>query len=226
MSLPFTSSEFLEVFGRYNEAMWPAALVLPALGLLCAWLILAKHRAARRVALVILGALWVWTALAYHLGFFAAINPVASWFAMPALAQAAMFFYASFGELRMTSTLVNVDRVVGGAIIAFSLVLYPALAYLAGHRYPEMPTFGLPCPTTIFTLGILAALHQELSWTYAIIPVAWAIVGTSAAMQLGMVEDLGLPAAAIALVALMAAHSLERRRVSRAPQVRAPRGAR
>ena len=226
MSLPFTTTEFLEVFRRYNEAMWPAALVLPVLGLICASLILSSHRQARRAALVILGALWSWTAVAYHLAFFAPLNPAAWWFAMFALAQAAMFFYASFGELRLKSVLVDTDRIVGGIIIAFSLVGYPAFAYLAGHRYPEMPTFGLPCPTTIFTLGVLAALHEELSWKYAIIPLSWTVVATSAALQLGMVEDLALPAAAIALVTLMTAHSLKKRRGSRVATTHSPRGAR
>jgi hypothetical protein len=43
----------------------------------------------------------------------------------------------------------------GGLLIIFSLIIYPLLGLLFGHRYPTMPTFGLPCPTTIFTIGVL-----------------------------------------------------------------------
>ena len=212
MSLPFSASEFLEVFRRYNEATWPAAVVLPLLGLASAWLLQAERRSARRAALVILGSLWAWTAIVYHLAFFAPINAAARWFAILALVQAAMFFYASVRGLPTPPRRVDADRIVGGAIIAFALVLYPALGYLAGHRYPEMPTFGLPCPTTIFTIGVLATLHEELSWKYAIIPLVWAVVGTSAALQLGMVEDLSLPLAAVALIGLMVSHRVRWRR--------------
>ena len=209
MRLPFTSSEFLEVFRRYNEATWPAAIVLPFLGLACAWLLQSERSSARRAALVILGSLWAWTAVAYHHVFFAPINPAAELFALLALAQAVMFLYASVGGLNPPPRYVDADRIVGGAIIAFALVLYPALGYLAGHRYPRMPTFGLPCPTTIFTIGVLATLHEELSWKYAIIPLLWVVVGTSAAMQLGMVEDLSLPLAAVAMIVLMASHRVK-----------------
>lgn len=43
----------------------------------------------------------------------------------------------------------------GIALIADALVLYPVWSAYSGHSYPETATFGLPCPTTIFTIGVL-----------------------------------------------------------------------
>jgi hypothetical protein len=221
MMLPFTVVEFLDVFRQYNAATWPAPIVLPLVGLACAWSLLSDRVAARRASLMLLGGLWAWAAVAYHIAFFASVNPAAYWFAAAFLIQAGMFFYASLHP-RMTPQRLDVNRFVGGAIIAFALIVYPALAYLGGHRYPEMPTFGLPCPTTIFTIGVLASLRQELSWRYAVIPPLWALVGTTAALELGMTEDLSLGLAAVTLLALIAARL---RSMPRAP-VHAVGGAR
>jgi hypothetical protein len=201
-----TVAEFLDVFRHYNTATWPAPIVLPLVGLVCAWLLLSNRPAARRASLMLLAGLWTWTAVAYHIAFFASVNRAAYWFSAAFLLQAGMFLYASL-QSRMTSPRVDANRFVGGAIIAFALVIYPALAYVAGHRYPAMPTFGLPCPTTIFTIGVLASLRRELPWQYAVVPLLWSVVGTSAALELGMTEDLSLGLAAIALLALMAARS-------------------
>jgi hypothetical protein len=204
MTLPFTVAEFLDVIRQYNVATWPAPIVLPLVGLASAWSLLSDRPAARRASLMLLGGLWAWAAIAYHVAFFASVNPAAYWFGAAFLLQAGMFFSASL-HLRRTPRRLDVSRFVGAAIIAFALVVYPALAYLNGHGYPEMPTFGLPCPTTIFTIGVLASLRTELSWRYAVIPLLWALVGTTAALQLGMTEDLSLGLAAVALLALMAA---------------------
>jgi Family of unknown function (DUF6064) len=62
----------------------------------------------------------------------------------------------------------------------------------------KIPTFGLPCPTTIFTAGLLllAAPHSR---TLAIVPIVWSVVGGSAAFLLGVSADYALPVAGAAL---------------------------
>jgi hypothetical protein len=202
MTLPFTANEFLRLFRDYNQATWPAAILLPLAGLAAAWLLLSEHAVARRTALLIVAGLWAWTAIAYHLAFFASINPAARVFAVAALLQAAGFTYAGLKAPAPRSRRLDANRALGGALIAFALVVYPIVGYAVGHRYPELPTFGLPCPTTIFTIGVLATLHDELSWRYAVIPLLWAAVGTSAAFQLGMTEDLSLAASALLFIAV------------------------
>ena len=87
--------------------------------------------------------------------------------------------------------------VVGAALIAYAIIIYPALGYHWGHRYPANPTFGVPCPTTIFALGLIVWASRSIPRRLAIVPLAWAVVGTSAALNLGVLEDFGLLAAAV-----------------------------
>ncbi len=84
--------------------------------------------------------------------------------------------------------------------IAYALLLYPALGYLLGHGYPAAPSFGVPCPTSIFTLGLLVWAGPSIPRRLFAIPLAWSAVATSAAVTLGMIEDFGLLAAAVVTV--------------------------
>ncbi|HKY27956.1 MAG TPA: DUF6064 family protein, partial [Pyrinomonadaceae bacterium] len=96
----------------------------------------------------------------------------------------------------------NLSGLVGAAFVLYAFLIYPMLNYQFEHVYPKMPTFGVPCPTTIFTLGILTWADGGLRPSMLIIPVAWSVVGFSAAVSLGMVEDFGLVAPAL-LVSLL-----------------------
>lgn len=89
---------------------------------------------------------------------------------------------------------------------AFALVGYPLAGEMLGHRYPAAPTFGLPCPTTIFTLGVLLMTTPVLSRLQVIAPLLWALIGTTAAFVLGVVQDLALIAAALAGLWLLGSH--------------------
>lgn len=60
-----------------------------------------------------------------------------------------------------------------------------------------MPTFGVPCPTVIFTFGVLTWCLRPVPRSVLVVPVLWALLGVSAATSLGAVEDLGLPIAAL-----------------------------
>jgi hypothetical protein len=79
--------------------------------------------------------------------------------------------------------------------VLYALLICPLLGILAGHRYPATPTFGAPCPTTIFTLGLLFFLRPPFPRAVAVIPLLWAAVGSIAAFELGVVQDFGLLAA-------------------------------
>jgi len=61
-----------------------------------------------------------------------------------------------------------------------------------GHVYPLAPTFGLPCPTTIFTFGILLMSVGRLPYVILIIPVLWSVIGSFAIVSFGIKEDAGL----------------------------------
>ncbi len=204
MNLPFTPEQFLSVFASYNERVWPMQFGLNVTALVCIGLLFHRGAWASRAICMILSLFWAWMAIAYHVAFFSDINPAAWAFGSVFLLESLAL--AWFGVVRtgvLLRPVLGVRAWVGAALIVFALVLYPLIGYSVGHRYPYAPTFGLPCPTTIFTLGLLLFSVRPVSgWVFAI-PLLWAAVGSSAAFQLGMVEDLGLLAAGVATIAVM-----------------------
>jgi hypothetical protein len=201
MSLPFTLDQFLDVFRRYNLAVWPMQWILVILGVVAIALAMHDRSGSRRWVSGILAALWMWMAFAYHWAFFASVNRAAVLFAAAFAIQGALFawmvFHVPTVSYRPQST---VATVLGAILLAYALVVYPAIGYVVGHHYPAAPTFGVPCPTTIFTLALLVWAGARLPRRVLIVPLLWSLVGTSAAVTLGMVEDFGLFAAAVATV--------------------------
>jgi Family of unknown function (DUF6064) len=91
---------------------------------------------------------------------------------------------------------------VGFGVVVVGAALRPRLASLLGQQFPATPTFGLPCPTTIFTLGVLLWLQRPAPVSLLVIPLAWSVIGTAAALQLGVGEDFGLVVAGVLTVVL------------------------
>lgn len=198
MRLPFDATQFFAVFARYNAAVWPAPIVLAALALGAAVLAAPGRDRSSRVASGILALLWIWMGAVYHLGFFRSINPAATVFGALFLIQGIGF--ATVGSLRGTFGFhFRADGAgwTGAALMAFALAGYPLLADVLGHRYPMTPTFGLPCPTTIFTLGLLFWAEPAAPTWLLVVPLAWSALGVWAALQLGVHEDLSLLAAGL-----------------------------
>jgi hypothetical protein len=198
MRLPFTADQFFEVFRQYNEAVWPAQLLLTLLAVALLALAVLNHPRHPRLVPAILAALWLWMGAAYHLTFFAEVNPAAFLFGALFLVQGLLFAWLAVRETTFTfSPRSSAGGVAGWALVLYALVVYPALGLMLGHAYPASPTFGLPCPTTIFTLGVLLWARPFLPWRLLVIPMGWTIVGGVAALQLGVWEDLGLVVAAM-----------------------------
>ena len=85
----------------------------------------------------------------------------------------------------------------------YAIIIYPILNYVFGHWWPSNPTFGWPCPRTIFTFGLLLWTNKKVPKYILIIPLIWALIGMSAAINLGIWEDLGLIVAGILGVVLL-----------------------
>jgi hypothetical protein len=216
MTLPFTIEQFAGVFRAYNESIWPAQWILNALALVSLAAALTGRRRASRVASLVVAVLWVWTGLVYHARFFHVINPAAILFAAAFVLQGLMIgWFGVVKEAVRFAARRNAATAVGSLLITYALVVYPLIGRAIGHRYPAAPTFGVPCPTTIFTLGLFLTAAQALPRMLLVIPVAWAVVGLSAVLQLGMWEDWGLPVAAIAAVVVSSRHDFRHGRAAR-----------
>ena len=198
ITIPFNVDQFLENLAQYNEAVWPMQLVLYAAALACLGLLFTTRPWASRMISLLLTGLWIWMAVAYHLKFFALINVAAWWFGI-LFALGATFFdwYGVVNDRLRFRAASGPWGVTGAILMIFALVIYPALSSTLGHRYPAIPTFGLPCPTTIFTIGILLFAQAPAPRAVFVMPVLWSAIGSLAALELGMTQDLALSVAGI-----------------------------
>jgi len=138
----------------------------------------------------------------YHIGFFRHINPLATGFGVAFLIQACLFAFWALRQPPESFRPTHSRRAwMGGLLLAYALLVYPQLATSFGHLYPARPTFGLPCPTTIATLGLLLWARPVAPWWIWIVPIGWSLIGTTAAFSLGIREDLGLFAAVLVVLA-------------------------
>lgn len=190
--LPFTRQEFFGVFAAYNASVWPAQLVLYVLAVaMVAMALGGKNRGVLWIPLG-LGLLWVWTGVAYHWWKFTEINAPAWVFGALFVVEGALFARAGRrgGRLEIGRP-AGWKGWTGGALVAYALVVYPLLG-LARHPLREVPFLGVPCPTTIFTFGLLFWAVRPLPRHLLVIPLLWALIGSSAVFLLGVVQDLGL----------------------------------
>jgi len=141
---------------------------------------------------------WAWMAVAYHFVFFTAINAAAWIFGLLFLAGAICFISTGILRNRLQFQFCHCIRGwIGGILIIFALGVYPLMGHLLGHRYPAVPTFGLPCPTTIFTIGMLLVAGSHTPKVVSLVPLIWSVIGSLAAFQLGVIQDLGLLVAGV-----------------------------
>src|SRR5436190_15537936 len=141
MTLPFAPEQFFDVFAQYNQALWWAAAglwIVAVIAVATAW----NDRSCRSRRLTwFLAVLWLWNAMAYHVAFFARINPAAWVFAAAFVVQAALFAFVATRRDLGFFTAGGWRQTIGAGFIVYGL-LYAVLNITLGHEYPGTPTFG------------------------------------------------------------------------------------
>ena len=196
--LPFTSDQFFGVFAEYNRSFWLVALALwlvSVVALAGAW---RNPRRWSSALMHLLATLWIWNAVAYHALLFTRINPAAWLFAALFTIEGVLWFRAAARSRLGALSLSGPISGLGIALACYALA-YPLLSFGIGHRYPEIPTFGVPCPTAILTIGVLLSVRGGPPLSIAVIPAAWAFIGGSAALLFGVWTDYMLLAAGVSL---------------------------
>ena len=101
------------------------------------------------------------------------------------------------GKLSFRFTLEPLP-IIGALFILYAMVIYPLLGIFFGHIYPAAPMFGVaPCPTTIFTIGILLWAVKKVPGYLLVIPFLWSLIGMSAVINLRVPQDYGLVIAVV-----------------------------
>ena len=192
MKLTFTPEQFSEVMRQYNLTVWPAQIVVYVLAAIALYLVFRPGRSSDKVIASVLALFWFWMGIAYHWAFFAAINPAGKLFGAVFVLQGLFFVFEGVIRDKIVFAHSNDWRSNTGLVMAiFGPVIYPILGYFLGHTFPVSPTFGLPCPTTIFTFGLLL-MTRRLPKYVALIPFLWSLLGYPAALLLGVKEDIAL----------------------------------
>jgi hypothetical protein len=203
--LPFTTEVFFRLFEHYNAAIWPAQVVADVLGALAVMLTLRPIRGGGRIIAAALAGSWLWIGVVYHIAYFATINWAAWAFGALFVVQGLLFAWtgAVRGRLRFRFGPIPFHW-AGLGFVGFAMAAYPLLGWLAGHGWPRAAVFGVaPCPTTIFTLGMLLLAERWAPLHLAVLPVLWSLVGGTAAWLLAVPEDLSLPLAGVSGLSLI-----------------------
>jgi hypothetical protein len=204
MSLPFSIDEFFKVFENYNNTVWPMQYFLVLLAVIAIFMVIKKTKWSTAIIGIILSFLWLWMGVVYHLVFFTSINKVAYIFGGAFILQSFLFLHAFFFSDKLSFHFKkDIFGLAGIVFVLFALVIYPIIGYYNGHMYHASPTFGLPCPTTIFTFGILLLTEKKCPPYIFIIPLLWSTIGTSAAFSLNVEEDISLLVAGITFAFLL-----------------------
>jgi len=204
MKLPFTIENFFDVFQRYNISVWPMQIILIIIALVVVYFSISKRVYSNRIVAIGLSFFWLWMGIVYHMIHFSFINKAAVVFGALFILQSIFFLF--FGVIKHKLVFhfqANKHGITGIILVAFALLIYPLLGYQFGHIYPSSPTFGVPCPTTIFTFGILLLCTTRIPFIILLIPFFWSIVGFSAAFLLGIKEDVSLLIAAFLSIVMI-----------------------
>ena len=199
MDCPSPIEQFYGVFVEYNASVWPMQILLYVVAAAILLLALRARPADSRVISGLLTLLLAWTAVAYFFVFFTRIS-VSGWIIGAVLLAGGLAIgWAGSIEGRIQFGLRrDFYGALGGILIFYALVAYPLIGLAVGHRYPAMPTFGLPCPVTIFTVGMLLLTTSPVPRSVLIAPALWGILGgASATFLLGVYQDAGLLIAGI-----------------------------
>lgn len=201
MFVPFTQEQFFAAFAEYNLATWPAQLILIAIASLAVFFATVPPRRTTLLPAALLAALWLWSGI-YHGLFFQRISPFAWIFAALFIAEGVALVVANRRhslELQADSSFAGW---MGWIIAAYSVMGYPISSEIAGHYYPNTPTFGVPCPLAMLTLGMLLWNTRRTPWYVLAVPAIWAVMATLAALTMGARENFALTLAALIVLLL------------------------
>ncbi|PWD99637.1 DUF6064 family protein [Marinilabilia rubra] len=189
MKIPFSTEAFFGVFETYNSSVFPLQFLIMAFGIITVILLHSGSRYKNTAISYFLAFVWLWTGILYHLLHFTAINMAAYSFGILFILQG-LFFILELSRKRLNFFFPGgFAGYTGYFFVWFGLLIYPLISYFAKGSWAGTIALGLPCPTTIFTFGLLMLTSRAMPRYLLIIPSIWTIIGTGAAVNFGVYQD-------------------------------------
>jgi hypothetical protein len=202
--LLFSPRTYYRLFELYNIAVWPAQIVMLALGIATVVLLRRAGAGAARAAAGILAACWLFVASAYLIGHYDTINWAARYFAAGFVIQAVLLVWTGVvrNRLSLQPRADSASR-AGLGLFLLALIVEPLIAPLLGRPWTQAEVFGIaPDPTIVATLGVLTSAERP-HWHLLVVPLLWCALSGATLWTMQSPEALVVPAAAV--VGLIAA---------------------
>ncbi|UCC79396.1 MAG: hypothetical protein JSW64_14165 [Candidatus Zixiibacteriota bacterium] len=188
----FTLVKFLITLENYILDIWPLQIVSYILGIAAVVLAIKRTRFSNRAISFILSIYWLWIGIVFCMLYWVKTFNLALMFGIVLIVQGLLFLYTSIKENISFSYSGKLQSIIGIVLIFYAMIGYQLIGLFIGHTYPNLFAFGLvPCPTMIFTLGLLLWTDKKIPKYILIIPALFSLVGIEAAVK-GIYEDIGL----------------------------------
>jgi hypothetical protein len=203
MRLLIDLEQLMSVFAVYNVAIWPMQVLAYVAGLIAFYFAFKQTRYSNQIASGLLSLLWLWTGLVFCILYWAPIYRPANAFGILFIAQGLLLLLQSFKPSLSFKAQPNRFTLIGVLFIVYAMIMYPLIGYFLGRVYPRSVPFGLvPCPTTVFTIGLLMMTNKKVPPHLLAIPGIWSVCAVVPVLS-GVYEDVGLILAGLVCLPLL-----------------------
>lgn len=199
--LLFSSRVYERLFELHNAVVWPAQLVMFAIGLVIAVLVLRPiGPVGCRWICGLLGAIWLFVSWSFFWERYATINWAANYVApFVALEGLLLLFMALFARPPVIFFCHSPGSYLVLMIFGFALLGYPLIAAAMGRPVQSAEVFGIaPDPTAVATLGVLALGRGPLILFASVVPCLWCMATGLTLLALGWPDWFIAPLLAVA----------------------------
>lgn len=188
----FALGKFLITLENYNLDIWPLQIFSYVLGIAVVVIAIKRTEFSNRVISLILSFFWLWSGIVFCILYWNKSFKFAYIFGILLTIQGLIFLYGFIRQNISFSYTGNIYSSIGILLIFYAMIGYFLIGLFIGHTYPHSFPFGLvPCPTAIFTLGILLWTDKKVPKHILIIPALLSLAGIIAIIKT-IYEDMGL----------------------------------
>lgn len=164
------------------------------LGLIAILMVFIRTKHSSRFISAILAFFYGWIGIQFYMVYFKEFMPFPFVFGILFVVQSLIFIFEGTIRNRISFQFkADLYGLMGALLVFYGIFGYQALEYLLGRGYPEILSFGMfPCPTVIFSLGILLWTGKKFPAYILVYPLIHAFSGYIPAFIIGIIEDIVL----------------------------------